>query len=214
MKLPALPKRAAPTPHTTERDSAQQWVAGRVRAVRDGLLVRGDGTPLGVVRVEPAPLGLLSERERGVRVAGLHEALHAVDGSYQMVSVQRPVDLDQYLGHLEDAVRDAAGPQQRALAREYRDYVRGVAGGGDAREQRHYVLLGPDPAQRRGWKEADARKAAGDLVAALGRAGLTGQVPEAQEIVDLLGTYLQPGRRADEPLVEPARFTVWGGGGA
>ncbi len=196
------------------KSTAQEWVALRVRSVADGLLVRGDGVPLGVVRVDPAAMALLSKRERGVRVAGLREALLGIDGVYQIISVQRSVDLDAYLASLEGVVREAAGAAQRGLAREYLAYTRGVVSGGEAREQRHYVLLGPTPDQRRAWKQPEARKAAADLAAALERAGLVARQASAAELVDLLATYLQPGRRADEPVTEPAGITVWGGVGA
>lgn len=194
-------------------ESSSRWVADRVRAVADGLLWRGgDGAVVSVVRVEPVAMGLLSEREQVARVEGLHEALHVVTGAFQIVSVQRAVDLDAYLADLDGTVRDATAPQQRALAREYREYVRGLVSGGEVREQRYYLLLGPDPTNQGAWKEPDASKAGVDMVAALGKAGLTAHVADATEIVDLLATALQPGRRADEPVVEPARLPVWGRG--
>ena len=196
------------TPH----DSAQEWVAHRVRNVADGMLLRGDGVPIAVVRVEPTAMALLSERERGIRVQGLHEALQGISGAWQMSSVQRPVDLDQYLDHLADVVRDADTPSRRAMARGYLAYVRSLVGSGQATEQRHYVLLGPDAKESKAWKETDARKAAADLEAALARASLAARQATAAEIRDLLVTYLQPDRRADEAPGEPSGITVWGGG--
>lgn len=203
--------RAAKATKANTGGAAQAWVAERVRTVDDGILWRADGVPISVVCVLPAAMALLSERARGLRVAGLHEAFAGITGSWQMISVQRAVDLDGYLAALEAVLQEAATPMQRSLARDYLGHVRSLVGGGQAREQRHYVLLGPDPTQPRTWKEADARKAGVTLVGALGEANLTARVATAAEIRDLLTTYLQPSRRADEPLTPDAGVTTWEG---
>lgn len=188
----------------------QDWLARRIRSISDGIIVRGDGVPLAVICIEPVAMALLSEREQALRVQGVHEALQGVAGQWQMIDVQRPVDLDDYVEHLTTAVRDADSPARRTAARGYLGYVRDVVGSGQATEQRHYVLLGHDPRQP-AWKAAEAHKAAADLVAALGRAGTQAHPAAATEIRDMLLAYLQPDRRADDTATEPSGITVWGG---
>jgi hypothetical protein len=190
---------AAPGP------SAVEWVARRVRSVADGVLVRGD-VPLAVVRIEPAPVALLSEREVARRVEDMREALAGLQGPWQAVSVQRPVDLDAYLADLDAALAQAAGPR-RGLMREYARYVRGLVGGGEAVEVRHYLLVGPPGAT---WSEAEARKAAEEAAEAVRRGGLGAAVPGVGELMDLLAAALQPARRA-EPVTAPAPVPMWGG---
>ena len=189
--------------------SAQEWVAARVRAVGDGVLVRGDGVPWGVVRVDPAAVSLLSDAEQAARVRAVREALMGLGGAWQAVSVQRPVDLDAYLRGLDEAVAASAG-LRRVAARDYRDYVRGLVSGGEATERRHYLLVGP--AREARWSEADAQAAASRAAQAVSRAGLAAWVAEAAEIADLLATRLQPARRADERVEAPAAVPMWGGG--
>lgn len=185
--------------------AVQDWLP--VRDVEHGLLVRSDGTLVAAVRVEPAPFGLLSERERERRIGALHEAIQALPGAVQIAVVPRPIDLDAYLRDLEGRLAEADGPR-RALLRGYLSYVRSLVGGGEALERRFYVLIPAPPpgGDRRGARE-ELTQRAGEFVAALGRAELQAHPCDDREVVDLLFTWLHPVQAAFERLV-PGSVTV------
>lgn len=190
----ALPKRAQATDGA---DTARAWVARRIQGIGDGLLVRGDGVPVAVLRVEPAPFALLSDRERGVRIAAAHEALRAVTGRWQAVSVQRPVDLDSYVTALEGAAREAGGAR-RAVLRAYAEHVRQTVATGGALEVRHFLLL---EGEKRPGGDGAARQAAGELAVSLARGGLTARPASTGEAMDMLHGYLVPSRAPGEGVI-------------
>ena len=185
----------------TAAPAVQDWLP--VRDVVRGLLVRADGVLVAAVRVEPAPFGLLSERERERRIGALHEAIQALPGAVQIAVVPRPIDLDAYLGDLEGRLGEADGPR-RALLRGYLSYVRSLVGGGEALERRFYVLIPANApgGARRGAREELTQRAL-EFVAALGRAELQAHPCDDREVVDLLFTWLHPAQAAFERPGDP-----------
>ena len=156
------PARRAPT--------VQDWLP--VRDVRRGLILRTDGTAVAVVRVEPAPFGLLSDAERERRIAAVHEAIQGLPGPAQIVVTSRPIDLDAYLLDLEHRLAEAEGAR-RSLLRGYLGYVRGLASGGEASERRFHVLLVGEAGRTDGHA---VLQRASEFVAALARADLSAHV--------------------------------------
>lgn len=218
MKLPtalagALPGAPAPDQAAAWKATAQAWLRGEVADVTQGLIHRGDGSIVAVLQIKPANISLLSDRERGQRVQALHEVLNGIGSAYQILAVPRPIDLDAYLRHLEDLLRDA-DPKRRHLLSQYLAYVRRVVGGGEAQERRFYLLL-PTPAsdsKRRGAAD-DLRQRAAEVASALGRADLHATVLDDRAILDLLHAWLHPSTSAFErpDLASPATIYVPGG---
>ncbi len=191
----AQPRRAGPAP------AVQAWLP--VADVDHGLIVRSDGALVAVVRVEPAPFALLSERERERRISALHEAIQSLPGAVQVAVVPRPIDLDSYLRDLEARLRDVDGPR-RNLLRGYLSYVRSLVGSGEALERRFYVLIpaaGQD-AKRRGARDELIQRTT-EFVSALGRAELTAHLCNDREVIDLLYSWLHPAQAAFERPTEP-----------
>ncbi len=181
--------------------AVQDWLP--VADVDRGLIVRRDGVLIAAVRVEPAPFGLLSDRERERRIGALHEAIQALPGAVQIAVVPRPIDLDAYLRDLEGRLRETDG-RQRTLLRGYLSYVRGLVGGGEALERRFYVLIPANASDgsRRGAREELTQRAV-EFVAALGRAELQGHLCDDREIIDLLFSWLHPVQAAFERPADP-----------
>ena len=188
-------------PTARSADSVQARLP--VQDVERGVMVRGDGALVAVVRVEPSPFGLLSERERERRVSALHEAIQALPGAVQIAVLPRPIDLDGYLSDLEQRLREADGPR-RALLRGYAGYVRALVGSGEALERRYYVLvpMAAGEAQRRAARDELLQRVA-EFVAALGRAELQARICGDQEITDMLFAWLHPAQAAFERGAEP-----------
>ena len=198
---PARGGSGARTPVGGGAPAVQDWLP--VADIDRGLIVRSDGVLVAAVRVEPAPFGLLSDRERERRIGALHEAIQALPGAVQIAVVPRPIDLDAYLRDLEGRLPEADG-NRRTLLRGYLSYVRGLVGGGEALERRFYVLI-PANAQggsRRGAREELTQRAV-EFVAALGRAELQAHLCDDREIIDLLFTWLHPAQAAFERPADP-----------
>ena len=197
-------QRARPQPTADEQPLArgapavQDWLP--VRDVRRGVILRTDGTAVAVVRVEPAPFGLLSDAERERRIAAVHEAIQGLAGPAQIVVTSRPIDLDAYLLDLQSQLAEAEGAR-RSLLRGYLGYVRGLAAGGEATERRFHVLLVGEAGRPDG--QAVLQRAS-EFAAALARADLAGHVCDDHEVADLLFSFLHPARAGSESADEPA----------
>lgn len=205
LDLPSLPgkpqAKAAPAPG---QDTVQKWLP--VRDIRDGLLVRQDGVPVAVVRVEPAPFSLLSEAERERRISALFEAVQSLPGAAQILSLPRPLDLDAYISSLEALLAEAEG-SRRAVLRSYVQYVRSLVAGAGAVERRFYVLVPGEGRKKGGREELLAR--AREFLAALARADLQARLCDDREILDLLFVFFNPAQAAFERPVEAAPATIY-----
>ena len=189
---------AAGQPPARRDPTVQDWLP--VRDVRRGLILRTDGTAVAVVRVQPAPFGLLSDAERERRIAAVHEAIQGLPGPAQIVVTSRPIDLDAYLLDMERRLAEAEGAR-RSLLRGYLGYVRGLAAGGEATERRFHVLLVGEVGRTDG--QAVLQRAA-EFAAALAGADLSAHVCDDREVTDLLFSFLHPAHAGTEPAEEPA----------
>lgn len=198
---PAGGRSATQTRQAGPAPAVQAWLP--VQDVDRGLIVRTDGALVAVVRVEPAPFSLLSDRERERRIGALHGAIQSLPGAVQIAIVPRSIDLDQYLRDLESRLREADGPR-RALLRGYLTYVRSLVGSGEALERRFYVLvaMASADAKRRGARDELVQRTT-EFVAALGRAELTAHRCDDREVIDLLFSFLHPVQAAFERAAEP-----------
>lgn len=194
-KLPGAKKSPAPAPG---QDTVQKWLP--VRDVQSGLVVRQDGVPVAVVRVEPAPFSLLSDRERERRIAALFEAVQGLAGAAQVLSLARPLDLDAYIEDLEARLREADGAR-KAILRGYLSYVRGLAAAGSAVERRFYVLIPGEAGKKKGGRE-ELMARAREFLAALSRAELSARLCDDREILDLLFCFFNPAQAAFERPAE------------
>ena len=208
----ALLRRGKPASKPVANRAVQDWLP--VRDLDGGLLVRRDGARVAVIRVDPAPFALLSERERDRRIGALHEAIQGLPGAAQILVVSRPIALDGYLAAMEVALGEAEG-QRRGLLRGYLGYVREVVGGGEAPERQYYVLVPSDPSAAKKTVVAELRARAGEFVVALARAELQARVCDDGEVLALLMAWLHPAHAARERIEEAplptARYVAEGG---
>ncbi|MBC7336227.1 MAG: hypothetical protein H5U01_08155 [Clostridia bacterium] len=201
LSVPGAKKPPAPAPG---QDAVQKWLP--VKDVSGGLIVRADGVLVAVIRIEPAPFSLLSDRERERRIAATFEAFQGLPGAAQVISLPRPLDLDAYISSLEGLLAEAEGAR-RAVLRGYLQYVRGLAAGGIAVERRFYILI-PGEARKKGGREELLARAR-EFAAALARADLTAHLCDDREILDLLFVFFNPSQAAFERPAEPAAAPIY-----
>jgi len=133
----AKTKAPAPKPSPAEL-TAQSWLP--IKDLRDGCLFRPDGGVVAGVQIAPFSLSLRSDRERAVAIQGWQAALSGITVPWQIVSVYRPTDLDQYLALLDTLTADAKGPRRTVLT-EYARWVRSKIRSGETVERRYYLLM-------------------------------------------------------------------------
>lgn len=138
MKKTSVPVGALEPPLTPAQLAAQDWLP--IRDLHDGCLIRPDGGVVAGLVLPPFSLSLKSHREVTHLIAGLQAALNALDVSWQILSLGRPVELDSYLQSLEALLPDAS-PDRKALLREYLRWVTGLVRSGETTERRYYLLM-------------------------------------------------------------------------
>lgn len=193
LKKSKLPKKAKKMAEMPRSSVAQSWLP--VQDISGGMLIRADGTPVAVIRIEAAPFALLSGRERKRRIEALREVIQMLPGQAQIFCLPRPIDLDAYITSLE-ALQTEANSIRRTLLRGYLTYVRGLALSAAAIEHRFYIFL-PGEKKRKDARGELAQKAA-ELVAALKRADLQVYTAGDQEALDLLFIFFHPAQAAFE----------------
>ncbi len=212
MQLPSLPikrtkgPKRGPTQATAPPGSVavQRWLP--VQDLQGGLMLRGDGHGVLVLRIAPSAFHLLSDPEKGRRIMAAVEAFQGLARNAQLLVVPRPIDLDAYLQSLQDLL-GSADASRRPLLAKYLAYVRSLVGSGETIEHRFYILL-PAPVR----DAEDLRRQAHELAEAFKRAEISAHVASDRENLDLLFVYLHPAQAAFERPQVPVLVTVTEGG--
>ena len=118
--------------------TAQKWLP--FKDLHDGFLIRKDGATVAGIKISPFNLSLKSERERNSIIQSFQAALNGLSVPWQLLSLYRPVDLDSYLGTLDQQATQVSGTRRRVLA-DYGRWVRQQAQQGGQVERRYYLLM-------------------------------------------------------------------------
>lgn len=184
--------------------AVQEWLP--VRDLAGDYLIRSDGHLVMAIRVEPIPFNLLSVAEQGRRIKALDEVFHSVSTSLQFSIVARPIDLDAYIRSLDETLAGTGGARRQFL-RGYSQFMRQLVAGGGATERRYYLLIEADGKHRDAPEEL--RRRAGELVGNLAKAGLSVQLCDDRDLLDLQFTFLHPVQAAFERPDWPSVTTIY-----
>ena len=124
--------------------AAQDWFP--IQDIRHGCLIRDDGAVVGGLALSPMNLDLKSPRETRAVITSVYAILNSLRTPWQILSLYRPLDLDQYVVSLKDRLRQVA-PRREPLLRQYLEWVLAHKDSGQAMERRYYCLMtrtGPD----------------------------------------------------------------------
>ena len=133
-----------PTKKHSTAPAAQDWFP--IQDIRNGCLIRDDGAVVGGLALSPMNLDLKSPRETRAVITAVYAVLNSLRTPWQIVSLYRPLDLDQYVESLKDRLRQVA-PRREPLLRQYLEWVLAHKDSGQAMERRYYCLMtrtGPD----------------------------------------------------------------------
>ena len=118
--------------------TAQKWLP--FKDMHDDFLIRKDGAVVAGIKIAPFNLSLKSERERSSIIQSFQAVLNGLDVPWQLLSLYRPVDLDAYLGTLDQQATQVSGTRRRVLG-DYERWVRQLAQQGGQVERRYYLLM-------------------------------------------------------------------------
>jgi hypothetical protein len=128
--------------------ATQDWFS--IQDIREGCLIRDDGAVIGGLALAPLNLALKSLRETRAILTAVYAVLNSFQTPWQILSLYRPIDLDQYVENLQHTLRQVTAGRE-SLLRSYLAWVIAQHDAGQAMERRYYCLMtrtGPDAVAR------------------------------------------------------------------
>lgn len=183
--------------------SAQEWIP--IEDLHNGILKIRGGKLVSAIRVEPTQFKLLSLREQRRRITAVFEAMQALDGDAQILSLPRPIDLDSYILGLDELLRETDS-NRKGLLRNYRNYVRDIAMGAEASERRFYFILTFDEGKV---AKNDIDKYTREMASLLSKAQLDTKICDDSDVIDFLFVFFNPRQASFERPIFPSLIPVY-----
>lgn len=177
--------------------SVQAWLP--FYDVNMGFLWRRDNHLVAAVRVEPINLALLSENEQKRKVQLLFEVINGLGCEWAITVLQRPVDLDEYIGKQEVLRNQETHYMRRRILDSSIRNAAKVASSGEAIELMFYILLAsPLSSKKQALDMQQLQNKASELADNLSGSELESHVCDDQELRELEFIFLNPLQAAFE----------------
>jgi hypothetical protein len=172
--------------HRREK-SAQQWIP--IVDIESSMVYRKDNTLLGMLRVQPQNLELLSDKEQRRKVESLAEKLNGENEGLQIFCIGRPVDLNNYLEWLQEKARAEQDFTRKMLLKGYINQTSQLAASGETTERRFYIILTkPDEDKA----EVELLNRLNDMKTKLIQAELKTDICKDDELIDVYSLFANP----------------------
>lgn len=167
--------------------TANQWIP--IADIDENIVYRKDGTLVGMLRVQPLNINLLSDREQRIKVSALTEELNGEKEPFQIFCIGRPVDLNNFLEWLKDKAKQEKDRTKKRLLNNFIKEASYKASSGETIERRFYIII----------TKPDAKKAEVDLINRLKElkrklltVGLISKVCTDDELLDVYSLFSYP----------------------
>ena len=177
-------------------NSTQAWMP--VTDVYNGFIHRRDGAIIAAIRIQPVNFELLSDNEKLRKIKLLEEVMNGMDFSFQIISIARPVDLDSFIGKMDELKNRTTDRIKSRLLVGYISHAAAMATSGEAVERQFYILLDEPVGKKPQQSEAQLFRRATDLATSLSSADLISHVCNDEELRDLLFVFTNPNQAAFE----------------
>jgi len=174
--------------------TAQKWMP--IADIENGNVYKKDNTILGMLRVQPINIDLLSDNEHRRLIDVLTEALNGVSEGLQIFCIGRPVDLNNYLDWLQEKARNETDFTRKMLLKELIKQSSYIASSGEMTERRFYIIAS---AKYTGTKSInDLSIMLKELQSKLAKANLVSSICNDDEILDVYALFSNPIQAAYE----------------
>jgi len=167
--------------------TAQQWLP--ITDINRGIAYRRDGYLVGMLRVQPLNLELLSEAEKKRKIDALAEELNGETEELQIFCIGRPVDLNAYIDWLQDKAKMEQDFTRKRILKNFIQHASRVATSGEIIERRLYVIATKKAGNR---AEQDLISRLQDLKTKLFSAELAAEICDDDEIMDVFSLFANP----------------------
>ncbi|PAD71348.1 hypothetical protein [Paenibacillus campinasensis] len=188
---PAPVKSPAP-----KEPSTQEWIP--IKDINNQLIYRKDSYIVAAIRVQPYNISLLSENEKVNKIKQLEEAFSVINYKNQILSIAKPVDLDNYILGLEVKKKNAESALIARLLTGYIQQAAHKATSGEALERHFYILIDQQLSKKPQVDEQALIQTATELANNLSRANLISHVCNDFELRELQFIFSSPNQAAYE----------------
>lgn len=174
--------------------TAQQWMP--IKDVNRSIVYRKDGLLIGILRVYPINLELLSDNEKKRKIDSLTEELNGEREGFQIFCIGRPVDLNSYLEWLLEKAKMEQNFTRKNVLKGYIQQASEMASSGETVERRFYIIITKDSKVHRAEEELINRL--NEFNMKLAAAELSSEICQDDEIMDLYSLFANPAQAAFE----------------
>lgn len=175
------------------QETAQQWIP--IADIDKNIIYRKDNLLLGILRVQPENLDLLSDNEKRRKIESLTEGFNGETEGFQIFCIGRPVDLNNYLEWLQEkAIMEQDFTRKRVL-RGYIQKASQIASSGEMMERRFYIII---TKKLDGRAEEELITRLEELQSKLSLAELTSHICSDDELLDVFSLFVNPIQAAFE----------------
>ena len=135
-------------PHNVDQDSieadrrqktAMQWMP--VVDIENGIIYTKNNMLVGMIRVYPVNISLLSNKEKKRKVELLASQLNSIQDNFEIFCIGRPVDLSSYLEWLNNFNKSETDIMRKRLLRNMTIDATKKSTSGDIQERRFYISI-------------------------------------------------------------------------
>lgn len=167
--------------------TAQHWIP--VADIDNNIIYRKDDRLVGILRIQPENLELLSDKEKRRKVDSLAEGFNGETEGFQIFCIGRPVDLNNYLEWLQEKAKMEQDFVRKTVLKGYIQQASQLATSGETTERRFYIIIDKEVGNR---AELELLARLSDLQSKFQQAELTSHICDDDEIMDVLSLFANP----------------------
>jgi len=167
--------------------TAQQWLP--ISDINGCIAYRKDNVLVGMLRVQPLNLELLSDAEKRRKIEALSEELNGESEGLQIFCIGRPVDLNSYLDWLQDKAKQEQDFTRKRILKNFIQHASELAASGEIIERRFFIII-TKPGGKKAEQEIVNRLE--ELKNKLSSAELVATVCKDDELMDVFSLFANP----------------------
>lgn len=189
---------------STKKVSARQQID--IREVKDGVLILPHNRYRAILHVSPVNFELKSEDEQDAIIDTYESFLNSVGVPLQVLIRIREIDMDAYLGELNDRLRNETVPIYKRQLKNYDEFIRSLITTNKILTRYFYVIVPYNAAGKTDFELVKEQLGLTvDIVQkGLARLGMHSQELTNLEVLDLFYSFYNPTQAKIQPLTDKA----------
>jgi hypothetical protein len=175
-----------------------------IKGVKDGVLMLSDRHYRVVLEVSPVNFELKSEDEQDALIDTFESFLNSVGSPLQILVRTREIDMDKYLGELNDALAGETEAVYRDQINNYDEFIRSLITTNKILTRHFYVIVPYDAPSKTEFEMVQEQlNLKVDIVAkGLARLGMHTRELASLEVLELFYSFYSPEQAKIQPLTE------------